>query len=138
MQQIAVTKRFNFSASHRLFNNTLSAEENCRLFDSCSKQHGHNFNLEVTVKGAVDPVTGMVINFHDLKRIVNESVVNYLDHSNFETDIPELKGIVHTAENLILFIQKKISVNLPPTIKLSGLKLHETNDNWVELSSEEI
>jgi 6-pyruvoyltetrahydropterin/6-carboxytetrahydropterin synthase len=134
MQQIAVTKRFSFSASHRLFNSSLSPEENCRLFDSCSKQHGHNFILEVTVKGPVDPVTGMVINFHDLKRIINDSVVNYLDHSNFETDIPELKGIVHTAENLIVFIQKRISANLPDTIKLTGLKLNETNDNWVELS----
>jgi 6-pyruvoyltetrahydropterin/6-carboxytetrahydropterin synthase len=134
MNQISVTKRFHFSASHRLFNSKFSEEENCRLFDSCSKQHGHNFVLEVTVSGKINPDTGMVVNFHDLKRIVNDSVVNYLDHSNFETDIPELVNVVHTAENLIVFIAKRISPNLPEGVSLSCLKLHETADNWVEYS----
>ncbi|MBL8028532.1 MAG: 6-carboxytetrahydropterin synthase [Fibrobacteres bacterium] len=134
MQLLSVTKRFNFSASHRLFNRDLSPEENCLLFDACSKQHGHNFNLEVTVMGPVDPVSGMVINFHDLKRIVNDSVVNYLDHSNFETDIPELSNVVHTAENLIQFIWKRIAADIAAPVKLSRLKLYETADNWVEMA----
>ncbi len=127
-----ITKRFNFSASHRLFNNALTDIENREVFGNCNRSHGHNFVLDVMVEGRVDSKTGMVINFHELKNIVGDNVVSYLDHKDFEKDIPEFSNKVQTAENLAIIIWDILAGKLPAGIKLSGIRVAETNDNWVE------
>jgi len=129
-----ITKRFHFSASHRLFNPALEKSENESLFGACHRAHGHNFIIDVTVEGRVNPKTGMIVNFHDLKATVHTEVIQYLDHKDFEMDIPEFRTKVQTAENLALIIWKRLSGKFPKGIKLSKICIAETPDNWVEYS----
>jgi 6-pyruvoyltetrahydropterin/6-carboxytetrahydropterin synthase len=129
-----ITKRFVFSASHRLFNPNLSEKENQCLFGACFQPHGHNFILDVTVEGKVDNKTGMVVNFHELKRIVSENILVHFDHKDFSGDIPEFKGKVQTAENLSRIIWNRLIKKMPGKVRLSNIKISETSDNWVEYS----
>lgn len=129
-----VTKRFNFSASHRLFNSDLNEKENSRLFGACFRPHGHNFTLDVTVEGKINKATGMVINFHEIKDIVNKKVLCLFDHADFSRDIPEFKGKVQTAENLAVIIWNKLKTTMPRDVRLSRITIAETNDNWIEYS----
>ena len=128
-----VTKRFTFSASHRLFNRSMADDDNKSLFGQCNRPHGHNFVLEVTVEGPVDPKTGMVINFQDLKHIVNKNVVEYFDHQDFENDIPEFADKVQTVENLARIVWDRLADKFPFGPRLAKIKICETSDNWVEL-----
>lgn len=133
MKKTSVTKRFTFSASHRLYNSSLSEEKNREIFQKCSNDHGHNFVLDVTVTGPINSETGMIINFSELKAIVDRNVILILDHSNFEKDLTDLHGQIHTAENMVGYIWEKIAVKLPKNISLKKLKLIETEGSWVEL-----
>ena len=131
---VYVTRRLTFSASHRLFNPSLSAAENERIFDKCSNLHGHghNYVLEVTVAGEPNPVTGYVIDLKKLKAIVMREVVEKVDHKHLNHDVEFLSGIIPTAEN----IAKAIWKTLEPQItegKLHSVRLHETENNVVEV-----
>lgn len=128
-----ITKRFQFSASHYLCNPALSAAENRKIFGACYGLHGHNFTLDVTVEGRVNPRTGMVINFHELKAIVQEQVLDRYDHRDFR-DLPEFKGRVQTAEALSHIIWKRLAGRFPKGVRLSTIRLAETPDNWVEFN----
>jgi len=90
--------------------------------------------MDITVSGPIDPTTGMIMNFHELKQIVGTYVISYFDHKNFETDIPEFKGNVQTVENLIRIIVDKLCGKWPKGIDLISLKIFETTDNWAEYS----
>jgi 6-pyruvoyltetrahydropterin/6-carboxytetrahydropterin synthase len=129
-----ITKRFYFSASHRLINKTLSKKENIGLFNACFQPHGHNFVLDVTVEGNIAKRTGMVINFHTLKEIVVNNVLCCFDHKDFDANIPEFKNKVQTAENLAIIIWGKLKNRFPKGVALSRIRISETNDNWVEYS----
>ena len=96
-----LTRRYWFSASHRLHNEGMSAGENQAVYGKCNNPHGHghNYALEVTVGGRVDPRTGMVCNLVDLDRFVQEKILARFDHQNLNT-LSEFKGIVPTTENL--------------------------------------
>jgi 6-pyruvoyltetrahydropterin/6-carboxytetrahydropterin synthase len=130
-----ITRRFSFAASHRLFNPSLPEAENRRIFQQCHERHGHNFTLDVTVEGEIDPATGMVMNFHELKKAVDTRVIRYFDHRDFEKDIPEFAGQVQTVENIIRIIWNRLQPHLPAGVKLSGIKLMETENNWAEYSA---
>lgn len=127
-----ITKRFTFSASHRLFNPTLTDEENKKLFEECNRSHGHNFILDITVEGEVNPRTGMIINFHELRKIVEENVITYFDHKDFEHDIAEFKGKVQTVENLAAVIWGRLVGKMPGYVMLVLIRVAETESNWVE------
>ena len=107
---VYLTRRVDFCASHRYRIESLSDEENFKLFGKCSYQHGHghNYTLEVTVKGDVDPKTGMVINLTDLDSILKEKVVEVMDHRFINLDIPEFAEKIPTTENLALFIWESL------------------------------
>jgi 6-pyruvoyltetrahydropterin/6-carboxytetrahydropterin synthase len=130
---MSITKRFTFSASHRLFNRAMSEDDNRALFGQCNRSHGHNFILEITVEGPVDKKTGMVINFHDLKYIVNTNVVEYFDHKDFERDIPEFADKVQTVEALAQIAWDRLADKFPFGPRLVKIKISETSDNWVEM-----
>ena len=132
MSKAYVTRRMTFSAGHRLHNDALSAEENRRIFGKCNNPngHGHNFTVEVTVAGEIDPRTGMVYNLRDLKKIMEEVVENGLDHKNLNLDVPELKGVIPTAENLAAAIWAMLARKLPSGL-LHEVKLVETENNFV-------
>jgi 6-pyruvoyltetrahydropterin/6-carboxytetrahydropterin synthase len=132
MSKTYVTRRMTFSAGHRLHNDALSAEENKRIFGKCNNPngHGHNFTVEVTVAGEIDARTGMVYNLRDLKKIMEEVIENGLDHKNLNLDVPELKGVIPTAENLAAAIWRMLAGRLPPGL-LQEVKLVETENNFV-------
>ncbi len=127
-----VTRRMAFSASHRLHNAELSAEENLSVFGKCNNPngHGHNFTVEVTVAGGIDPRTGMVFNLRALKDVMVEVIEQGLDHKNLNSDVPVLKGVIPTAENISVVIWKMLAERLPSGT-LYEVKLIETENNFV-------
>lgn len=132
-----VTRREVFSASHRLYNNDLTVEENNSLYDKCANPygHGHNFVLEVVVCGEVDPNTGYVIDLKILKKIVREVIIDKVDHRNLNYEVDFLTGIIPTAENICIAIWKELQ-NKIPIGKLFSVKLFETENNYVEYKGE--
>ncbi len=127
-----VTRRVHFNAAHRLHCPSLSQEENRRTFGPCNNPnfHGHNYELDVSVEGEVDPVTGYVADLGEVKRIVGERVVDYLDHRNLNVDIPEFGNTNPTTENLVVLIWRLLEGHLPGRLK--KIVLWETPRNFVE------
>ncbi len=130
MAVVYITRRATFSASHRLHSPELSDEENRRIFEKCNNPHGHghNYVLEVTVRGEVDPQTGMVINLTDLKQAMEEAILREMDHKHLNLDIPLFKELNPTAENMVVAFWKLLERKLPPGL-LYEVKLHETENN---------
>src|SRR6476620_3197039 len=97
-----VTARLTFSAAHRLHNPNFDAEWDRRTYDKCDnpRGHGHNYGRAVSVKGKIDPETGMVIDLKKLKDIVRRRVIDRVDHTNLNEDVDFLRGVIPTAENL--------------------------------------
>ncbi|XP_014780662.1 6-pyruvoyl tetrahydrobiopterin synthase isoform X1 [Octopus bimaculoides] len=123
-----------FSACHRLHNPCLSDEVNQKIYGKCNhiNGHGHNYKVEVALKGPVDPVTGMVINIVDLKQIINKCVMDVLDHKNIDKDVPYFKYNPSTGENIVVFIWNQLSEELNQYNQadlLFEVKLHETEKN---------
>jgi len=131
---IGYISRFErFSAAHRLHSNQLSSEENVRIFGKCnhSNGHGHNYTLKVTVKGEIDPITGMVVNVTDLKRWIKEDIVSKMDHKNIDKDIEYFASRTSTAENITVFIWETLQPRFTtlPNISLHEVQLQETDLN---------
>lgn len=128
-----LTRRETFSACHRLHSENLSSEDNKTIFGKCNNPngHGHNYVVEVTVKGPVDHDTGMVMNLTDVKKIINESVMKPLDHKNLDKDVPYFKNVVSTTENVAIFIFNSIRSELPNQVSLYEIKVWETEKNIV-------
>lgn len=138
---VSLTKRYRFSASHRLHNDSLSAEDNARVFGKCNSPygHGHNYIVEVTVRGPVDPSTGMVIDLGLLDRAVEEEVLNRFDHTYLNLDVPDFQGRVPTTENLCVQIFNLLRARLEPvrgSAELERVLLEETSSNSFEYSGE--
>lgn len=132
MSKAYVTRRMTFSAGHLLHNDALSAEENRRIFGKCNNPngHGHNFTVEVTVAGEIDPQTGMVFNLRDLKTVMTEIIEQGLDHKNLNLDVPAFKDLIPTAENIAAVIWGLLARRLPKGV-LHEVKLVETENNFV-------
>jgi 6-pyruvoyltetrahydropterin/6-carboxytetrahydropterin synthase len=113
-----------------MFRPEWSDEENLALYGKCSNPdgHGHNYVLEVTLKGAIDPKTDMVMNLSELNRIMEASVVGPMDHRNLSTQVDFLSGINTTAENLAVAIWEQLERALPPGL-LAEVRLQETENN---------
>jgi 6-pyruvoyltetrahydropterin/6-carboxytetrahydropterin synthase len=133
MPQVTVTRRLRFNAAHRLHNPALSAEENRALFgrDNNPHGHGHNYDLEVSVTGAIDDRTGYVIDLGELGRIVEEAIISQLDHRHMNEDVPFLRDVNPTAENIVVACWRVLEPRLRPG-RLTRLRLHETENNHVE------
>jgi len=97
------SRRFMFSAGHRYWVEAWPAAQNEKFFGRLTVPHGHNYVLEVTVRGPIDPQTGMVINLTDLKEIVNDAVVERFDHADLNAD-PLFRGRVPTTENIAVTV----------------------------------
>jgi 6-pyruvoyltetrahydropterin/6-carboxytetrahydropterin synthase len=135
MKTIYITRRETFNAAHKLWKPEWSEEKNDEVFGKCANKnwHGHNFQLYVTVKGVPNPDTGFVINLKTLSAIVREKVVEALDHKNLNLDVPFLKGIMASTENVAIAIWELIEED----VRLNGgqlakIKLIETENNFVE------
>ena len=135
MKTIYITRRETFNAAHKLWRPEWSDEKNWEVFGKCSNHnwHGHNFELFVTVKGAPNPETGFVINLKTLSAIVREKVIEALDHKNLNLDVPFLKGIMASTENLAIAIWDLIEQDIIENGgELAKIKLIETENNFVE------
>ena len=108
---VELTRVYHFSAAHQLVSPALSPEQNAALYGDCHGPHGHNYYLEVTVAGQVDPVTGMVIDLGELKRVVGETVVDRFDHADLAVD-PLFRGKVATTENIALAVWELLAPKL--------------------------
>ena len=135
---VYVTRRMTFSASHRLYNPAWSDERNAEVFDKCAnpRGHGHNYELEVTVAGEAEASTGYVIDLKKLKRILNEKIINRVDHKHLNDDVDFLKGVIPTAENIARAFWKILDPEITEG-KLYALRLRETENNVVEYRGEE-
>jgi len=125
-----VTIRTHFSAAHRLYRADWDDARNVEVFGACANLngHGHNYELEVTVEGTIDPETGMVVNMKDLKALVNEWIVDRVDHKHLNLDVPFLKGVIPTAENLAVAFWAALESRVPAG-RLYELRLQETERN---------
>jgi 6-pyruvoyltetrahydropterin/6-carboxytetrahydropterin synthase len=133
MPQVTVTRRLHFSAAHRVHNPTLSDEENRRTFGKCNNPnwHGHNYVLDVSVRGEVDERTGYVIDLSRVKEIVQSQVIEKVDHRNLNLEVDFLRDTIPTTENIVVAFWKVLEPALRPA-RLSRLVLWETVNNYVE------
>ena len=125
MSNPLITKVFYFCAAHQYGHANWSEDKNLEVFGPDAKVHGHNYELEITVTGAIDSKTGFIIDLGELKKIVDEKVINVLDHCQIETDIPWFNGKQPSSENMVMFIWEQIS-NKIGNARLYRIRLKET------------
>ncbi len=130
---VTVTRRAHFNAAHRLCNRQWSDAENARVFGPCANAnyHGHNYDLEVSVAGEVDPVTGYVLDIKTLKDLIETHVTSRLDHRNLNLDVPEFAAVNPTAEQIVIQCWRWLAPAIPAG-RLVRLVLRETDRNIVE------
>ncbi|HTT63450.1 MAG TPA: 6-carboxytetrahydropterin synthase [Bryobacteraceae bacterium] len=130
-----ITRKVEFSASHICRNPGLSDEENRALFGGAANPHGHghNYVLEITVEGAPDPVTGMVLDLKTLKNIVNREVVEVYDHRFLNHEVAPFDQVIPTPENIAIDVWNRLQPHLSgPRARLHGVRLYETPDLYVD------
>jgi 6-pyruvoyltetrahydropterin/6-carboxytetrahydropterin synthase len=131
---VKLTRRYHFSASHRLDTPALTPEQNSKLYGKCNNPygHGHDYVLDVTVAGSPDE-SGQIVGREALDTLVEERVLARFDHHNLNTDIAELTGVVPTTENLAMAIKKALRWPWPLAGKLYRVRISETERNIFEL-----
>lgn len=132
---VFVTRRERFNAAHRLYRNEWSDEKNLEVFGKCSNPnwHGHNYELQVTVKGDPDPLTGFVIDLKKLSRLIRERVIDKLDHKNINLEVDFMTGKMASSEVLTVSIWAELEKALTgEACSLHSVKLLETENNFVE------
>jgi len=131
-----LTRRYRFSASHRLDTPSLSAEENRKLYGKCNNPygHGHDYVLDVTVAGSPDE-SGQVVQRAALDDLVAKRILARFDHRNLNTDIAELTGVVPTTESLAVTIEKALANDWPLEARLDRVRISETERNIFELEA---
>jgi 6-pyruvoyltetrahydropterin/6-carboxytetrahydropterin synthase len=135
-----ITRRYRFSASHRLHAPSLSDEQNAELYGRCNNPfgHGHDYLIEVQADGPLDLRTGLVIDHGKMDRIVHFAVVDAFDHRNLNTDVPEFRNTVPTTENLAVEIGRRLQnawrEDFGDSPVLRRIRVHETRRNIFELS----
>jgi 6-pyruvoyltetrahydropterin/6-carboxytetrahydropterin synthase len=136
---VYLTRRYRFAAAHRLHSDALSEEENHSVYGKCNNPygHGHNYVLEVTVGGPVDPATGMVMDLGLLDGTVERKVLERFDHKHLNLDVENFRDLVPTTENLCIEIYKLLRTELEASngarsTRLQRVRLEETNSNFFE------
>ncbi len=132
MARATVTRRVHFNAAHRLHSPELSDADNTTTFGPCNNPnyHGHNYELDVSVSGEIDAVTGYVADLGKVRQIVEEIVLSKFDHKNLNLDVEEFTNLIPTTENIVVTIWKLLEGKLPGA--LERLVLWETPRNYVE------
>lgn len=137
MPTVTVTRRLTFNAAHRVHNPELSDLENARLFGKCNNPnwHGHNYELEVSVRGAVEDKTGYVMDLARLKEVVTREVIEKVDHRNLNLDVDFMHSVIPTTENLAVGIWRILVKAIAPA-QLVRIRLWESENNSVEYAGE--
>jgi 6-pyruvoyltetrahydropterin/6-carboxytetrahydropterin synthase len=135
--KIELGRRYRFAASHRLHSEKLSAEENSRVYGKCNNPygHGHNYVVEISVSGAVDPATGMITNLTDLDAFVDREVIEAFDHRSLNEEVEAFREKVPTTENVCIEIYERLKRF--PRAKLERVRVEETANNSFEYAGEE-
>jgi len=135
---VYLTRIEHFNAAHKLYNPAWTKARNEEVYGRCANEnwHGHNFELHVTVKGIPDPETGFVFDAKRLSRLVNERVVDRLDHQNLNLDVDFMRDRICSIENLVVAIWRELAPHLPAGVRLHRLKLVETPRIHVEYFGE--
>jgi 6-pyruvoyltetrahydropterin/6-carboxytetrahydropterin synthase len=130
---VTVTRRLHFNAAHRVHNPNLSDAENVALFGKCNNPnwHGHNYVLDVSVRGEIDPTTGYVIDLAKLKAIVTRDVIDQVDHRNLNVEVGFMRGRIPTTENIVVAMWEVLQPAIAPAT-LVKLTLWETLNNSAE------
>ncbi|XP_022902225.1 6-pyruvoyl tetrahydrobiopterin synthase [Onthophagus taurus] len=133
-----ITRRCHFSAAHRLHSSRLNQEENSIIYGKCNHPHGHghNYTVEVTLFGPVDPITGMVENLTILKQYMDAAIMNEMDHKNLDKDVEFFFERPSTTENVALFIWSRIRTMMEKPQLLYEVKVYETENNIVSYRGE--
>jgi 6-pyruvoyltetrahydropterin/6-carboxytetrahydropterin synthase len=131
---VFITRQVHFNSAHRLHNPAKSQKWNTEKYGPCTNPHwhGHNYVLEVTVKGQPDPETGYIMDLSDLKDVLNVAVTDKCDHRNLNTDVDFLRGINPSTENLVIAFWHEIVPLLPKAARLHAVRLYETPRNFAE------
>ena len=134
--QVELGRRYRFAASHRLHSAQLSEAENYRLYGKCNNPHGHghNYVLEISVSGAVDPATGMLANLADLDGFVEREILEPFDHRSLNEEVPAFRDLVPTTENLCVEIFRRLKSFSPA--KLERVRVEETSNNSFEYTAD--
>ncbi len=135
--KIELGRRYKFAASHRLHSEKLSAEQNSRVYGKCNNPHGHghNYVVEISVSGTVDPATGMIANLADLDSFVEREVIESFDHRSLNEEVPIFRNQVPTTENICIEIYQRLKHF--PKAKLERVRVEETSNNSFEYAGEE-
>ncbi len=135
-----LTRRYHFSASHRLHSKTLSDERNAELFGKCNNPfgHGHNYSLSVTVAGNVDPNTGLLLDLAGLDRLLERHVLPIFSHRNLNLDVPQFADLIPTTENVALVLSAILEGLWGgwfghDNLQLSKIQVQETDRNGFEV-----
>ena len=134
---ILLTRKAEFSAAHYYWSEQLSEAENLRVFGKCANRngHGHNYTLEVTVEGEVDPVSGFVVDLKELKDVMHREVVDVYDHRHLNLEITEFANVIPTTENLAIAIWKRLENHITGA-KLHRVRVYEMDDLFADYYGE--
>ncbi len=141
MKTVYVTRRERFNAAHQMWNPNWSEAKNKATFGKCSNKnwHGHNYELFVTIKGEPNQETGYCVDLKEVSKIVNENVIDYLDHKNINLEVPFMKGVLASTENLTIAIWEQLEYRIAELgVELYKIRLCETENNFVEYFGEKI
>lgn len=137
---VYLTRRENFNAAHKLWVDDWSEEKNFEIFGKCANKnfHGHNYDLQVTIKGTPHPVTGFIMDAKKLSKLIKTKICKVLDHTNLNLDenfLPD--GVLGTTENLVYYIWQELSPDIQEEgCHLHCVKLYETRNIWAEYYGE--
>jgi 6-pyruvoyltetrahydropterin/6-carboxytetrahydropterin synthase len=134
---ILLTRKAEFSAAHFYWNDALSPEENERVFGKCANRngHGHNYTLEVTVAGEIDPVTGFVVDLKLLKDILEREVVSVYDHRHLNLEIDDFKSVIPTTENIAIAVWRRLEGKIAGA-RLQRVRVYEMPDLFADFYGE--
>ncbi len=135
-EMVYLTRKCEFSASHFYHNPDLSPEENRRIFGKCNNPngHGHNYTLELTVKGEVDARSGFVVNLAELKQVLEREVLNAFDHRHLNYEVPEFQKQIPTTENIAIAVWNRLAPKL--TVRMHRVRVYESPDLFVDYYGE--
>lgn len=134
---IYITKKLDFSAAHRVYNPNFTDEENANCFGRCNNPngHGHNYELEVTIKGEVNPETGYLMDLKELKSIINREIIDKVEHKFLNYDVDFLQGIIPSSENLCIAFWNILKKAITQA-ELHEIKLYESKTSSVTYRGE--
>ncbi|XP_053125064.1 6-pyruvoyl tetrahydrobiopterin synthase-like [Hemicordylus capensis] len=134
-KMMSLSRTETFAAAHRLSSKSLNDAENKKLFGKCNHSHGHNYKVTVTVRGEINPISGMFMNIYTLQKYMQEAIMEPLDHKNLDQDVEFFASVVSTTENLAVYIWNNLEKILPSGC-LYKVKLYESDKNFIVYKGE--